>query len=261
MRAAHWAGVDAVDALALEALAQAAGLFPADFREVGVAGREVFAGVALRLRVTDEVQARGLTADEQGFAEVGLDGVAGRFGPLWHLAAMIHSRTVWAGGFETRPYEFRMQTGVSYFSSRTLRHVRADLQDMIEHGCTYVVHCFTETDLAYNRETMREVAQATREAGLEVWFDPWGLCGIFSGETFTRFPLDQPETWQVLSDGRRVGAACPNHPETRKFLRGWIDACAAAGGEVAVLGRTALLRRTVARRLLRRLGLPLRTCA
>ncbi len=125
-----------------------------------------------------------------------------------------------------------METGVSYFSSRTLRHVRADLQDIIEHGCTYVVHCFTETDLAYYRATMREIAQATREAHLEVWLDPWGLCGIFSGETFTRFPLDHPETWQVLSDGRRVGAACPNHPETRKFVREWIDACAAAGGDV-----------------------------
>ena len=125
-----------------------------------------------------------------------------------------------------------MQTGVSYFSSRTLRHVRADLQDIIEHACTYVVHCFTETDLAYYRETMREIAQATHEAGLEVWFDPWGLCGIFSGETFTRFPLDHPETWQVLSDGRRVGAACPNHMETRIFLREWIDSCAGAGGDV-----------------------------
>ena len=125
-----------------------------------------------------------------------------------------------------------MQTGVSYFSSRTLRHVRADLQDIVEHGCTYAVHCFTETDLAYYGETMQEIAEATREAGLEVWFDPWGVTGIFSGETFTRFPVDHPETWQVRSDGRRVGVACPNHPETRKFLREWVDACAAAGGDV-----------------------------
>ncbi len=125
-----------------------------------------------------------------------------------------------------------MDTGVSYCSSRTLRHVRADLQDIVNHGCTYVVHCFTETDLAYYRETMREVVQETREAGLEVWLDPWGLCGVFSGETFTRFPLDHPETWQVLSDGRRVGVACPNNPGTRAFLRGWVDACATIGGDV-----------------------------
>jgi len=125
-----------------------------------------------------------------------------------------------------------MQTGVSYFSSRTLRHVRTDLHDIVEHGCTYVVHCFTETDLAYYRETMRNIVQATHDAGLEVWLDPWGVAGVFSGETFTRFPLDHPETWQVLSDGRRAPAACPNHPETRSFLRGWIDASAGTGADV-----------------------------
>jgi hypothetical protein len=125
-----------------------------------------------------------------------------------------------------------METGVSYFSSRDLRQVRDDLREMAEHGCSYVVHCFTETDLAYYRETMREIVGATREAGLGAWLDPWGVAGLFSGETFTRFPLEHPETWQVLSDGRRVGAACPNHGETRAFLRGWLEACAALGGEV-----------------------------
>src|SRR2546428_1749279 len=94
-----------------------------------------------------------------------------------------------------------MRTGVSYFSSRTLRHVRADLRNIVDHACTYVVHCFSETDLAYYRETMSEIVVATHEAGLEAWLDPWGVTGIFSGETFTRFPLDHPETWQVLSDG------------------------------------------------------------
>ncbi len=47
-----------------------------------------------------------------------------------------------------------MQTGVSYFSARTLRHARDDLRDIAEHGCTYVVHCYTETDLSYYRETI-----------------------------------------------------------------------------------------------------------
>ncbi len=125
-----------------------------------------------------------------------------------------------------------IETGVSYFSSRTLRHVRADLRDIVDHGCTYVVHCFTETDLAYYRETMRDIVAATQEAGLEVWLDPWGVAGVFSGETFARFPLAHPEARQVLSDGRRAPAACPNRPETRAFLRDWIDAGAAMGGDV-----------------------------
>jgi hypothetical protein len=125
-----------------------------------------------------------------------------------------------------------METGVSYFSSRDLRHVREDLREMTEAGCTYVVHCFTETDLAYYRETMRNVIELTHEAGMEAWLDPWGLTGIFSGETFTKFPLDHPETCQVLSDGRKAPPACPNHPRTREFLREWVQACAYVGGDV-----------------------------
>lgn len=125
-----------------------------------------------------------------------------------------------------------VETGVAYFSGRTLRHVRADLRDMVEHGCTYVVHCLTETDLAYHRQTMADIVRATHDAGLEVWLDPWGVAGIFSGETFTRFPLQHPETWQVLSDGRRVPFACPNHPATRQFVRQWVEAAAATGGDV-----------------------------
>ncbi len=125
-----------------------------------------------------------------------------------------------------------VHTGVAYFSGRTLRHVRADLADMAEHGCTYVVHCLTETDLAYYRQTMADIVHLTHEAGLEAWVDPWGVAGVFGGESFTRFPLEHPETWQVLSDGRRVPAACPNHPATRRFLRQWVEAAAVTGAGV-----------------------------
>jgi hypothetical protein len=125
-----------------------------------------------------------------------------------------------------------VKTGVSYFSSRDLRHVRLDMAELAGMRCSYVVHCYTETDLAYYRKTMSDIATATHEAGMEVWFDPWGVAGIFSGETLTRFPLDHPDTHQLLSDGKRVGHSCPNHPETRAFLKGWIDAAAEAGTDV-----------------------------
>lgn len=125
-----------------------------------------------------------------------------------------------------------IETGVSYFSSRDLRHVRQDLQEMAEYGCSYVVHCFTETDLLYYRGAMAGVLAATRDAGLEAWMDPWGVSGIFSGESLSRFPSDHPEACQLRSDGRRAPAACPNHPETRRFLRDWVAAAAEAGGQV-----------------------------
>ncbi|OGO50936.1 MAG: hypothetical protein A2148_02240 [Chloroflexi bacterium RBG_16_68_14] len=126
-----------------------------------------------------------------------------------------------------------VEAGVSYFSSRDLRHAREDLEEMVTHGCTYAVHCFTETDLLYYRGAMQEVLRATRDAGLEAWLDPWGVTGIFSGESLSRFLVDHPEALQQRSDGRPAPAACPNHPEPRRFLLDWVAAAAEAGGQVA----------------------------
>ncbi|MER3603375.1 MAG: hypothetical protein C4298_06190 [Thermus sp.] len=116
-------------------------------------------------------------------------------------------------------WRLALETGVSYFSGRDLRHVRADLGDMVEHGCTYVVHCFTETDLAYNLKGMAEIVRATRDIGLQPWADPWGLCGIFSGETFSRFLLEHPESCQGLEEafrGEVVGVGVDHLPSEEK---------------------------------------------
>ncbi len=125
-----------------------------------------------------------------------------------------------------------VQAGVSYFSGRDLRHVRQDLADMVEHGCSYVVHCLTETDLLWYRGTMKEIAAATRDAGMEVWTDPWGVGAVYSGETLTEFPARHPEALQVLSDGSTVPAGCPNHPETRQLFREWLECAAEIGTDV-----------------------------
>jgi hypothetical protein len=114
-----------------------------------------------------------------------------------------------------------------------VEHFERDLADIVAHNCTYVVHCYTETDLLWYRGAMERIFRSTRDAGLEVWADPWGVAGIFSGETLSRFVVDHPETWQVLSDGRRAAVACPSHPETRRFVGEWITAVADAGGQVA----------------------------
>jgi len=125
-----------------------------------------------------------------------------------------------------------VETGVSYFSSRDLRHVREDLADMVGHGCTYVVHCLTETDMLWYRRSVVEVADATHDAGLAVWADPWGLAGVYSGETLSNFLVHHPEALQVGSDGGRVPAACPNHPATRQLFRDWLEFAAEAKTDV-----------------------------
>ncbi len=126
------------------------------------------------------------------------------------------------------------ETGVSYFTGRTLRHAQADLEDIARHNCSYVVHCYSETDLYFYRKTFAEIVKATHDLGLKVWLDPWGVARVFSGETLSRFPLVNPDALQILSDGSKAAAACPNHRVTRDFLLDWVRAAAEAGGDTVL---------------------------
>ncbi len=124
-----------------------------------------------------------------------------------------------------------IETGVSYFGNRMLKHFLHDLEDMIAQGCTYVVHTFSENDLLYYQGTMETLFHATRDAGLGVWADPWSVMGLFGGEAFSVFVSQRPETIQYLNNGQSVPASCPNHPLTCANMQLWIDAAIEAGAD------------------------------
>ena len=125
----------------------------------------------------------------------------------------------------------RPQTGVAYLGNRFLGHARRDL-DIIATVADHVVHTFSETDLYFHKAALARIVEASRRAGLEVWVDPWGVGGVFGGESYSKFLLEHPETWQVLSDGRRVPAACINRPAFRDFVKEWVIAAGHLGGQV-----------------------------
>jgi len=116
-----------------------------------------------------------------------------------------------------------MSAGCSYFGVRIVRHVRRDMADLAARGYTGVLHAFSENDLAYYRDTMREIVEASQAAGLEVQASPWGLGRTFGGEAESRFVAFHPDECQVLDDGRRVAGACLNSPTYRAFCREWAD--------------------------------------
>ncbi len=113
--------------------------------------------------------------------------------------------------------------GSSYFGVRILRHVRRDMADLAARGYTGVLHTFSENDLAYYRGTMREIVDASHDAGLAVQASPWGLGRTFGGEAESRFVTFHPDECQVLDDGRRVAGACLNSPAYRSFCNEWAD--------------------------------------
>jgi hypothetical protein len=125
-----------------------------------------------------------------------------------------------------------MKTGIAYFHTRDPRHFERDLDDMVEHGCNFVVHTFSELDMAYYNQAMAKIIAMTKQRGLEVYLDPWGFGGVYGGETFSRFVAENLNARQVKRDGRSVPAACPNQPAFREFQKRWIQRAADLGADV-----------------------------
>ncbi len=124
------------------------------------------------------------------------------------------------------------RTGAAYFGVRIPRHAERDLEDLARRGFTGVLHTFSENDLEYYRDTMARIVGASHALGLEVQMNPWGVGRTFGGEAESRFVMRNLDACQVLDDGRRVGAACLNHPRYRTFLKEWADAALEAGADL-----------------------------
>ena len=126
-----------------------------------------------------------------------------------------------------------MKTGVSYFGNRIPEHfVNRDLPDIIAHGCTYIVHTFSENDLQHYATSLKSMVTATHEAGLEAYIDPWGVGGVFGGEAYSEFLPNNLDAWQTKLDGTPVPMACLNAPMFREFMRTWVDAAVELGADV-----------------------------
>jgi hypothetical protein len=117
-----------------------------------------------------------------------------------------------------------LDLGVSYFGNRISGHYAAlDLPEIVNHGCNFVVHTLSEEDFWFYPETMRELIDLSHQAGLNVFLDPWGVGGVFAGETFSRFLLDEPKAWQINSAGAWVPKACLRSPIFREFMQKWTN--------------------------------------
>ncbi len=125
-----------------------------------------------------------------------------------------------------------MKTGVAYHDVRNLRHVREDLKDIVSHHCNFVVHTFSEADLSFYTRTMKDIVGASKDLGLEVYIDPWGVGGVFGGEAFSRFVAENLEDRQILADGKSVSSACMNGANFRSFMKLWIETAADLGSDI-----------------------------
>lgn len=119
-----------------------------------------------------------------------------------------------------------MRYGLSYFGVRNPEHMRRDLDDIVRLGFDYLVLTFSENDHRFYQGCMTECVQLAHARGLQVWVDPWGVCGIFGGEAFTERGAWDIEAQQQRSDGRPLPLLCLTSDEVRAYMRRWITTVA-----------------------------------
>ncbi|MBW1809138.1 MAG: hypothetical protein JRJ19_16020 [Deltaproteobacteria bacterium] len=125
-----------------------------------------------------------------------------------------------------------MKTGISYFHTRDPRHVERDLDDIVEHGCNFIVHCYSETDMAFYNQAVEKIIRLSKDRGLEVYLDPWGLGGLYGGETFSKFVAENLAARQISVNGQSLPAACPNSPDFISFQAQWTQRAADLGADI-----------------------------
>lgn len=124
-----------------------------------------------------------------------------------------------------------MLVATSYFGNRILRHVDADVRKLRNEGFDILIHTFSECDLRFYRKTVRDIVEVTKETGMRVWIDPWGVGGVFGGEAFSDAALHHREWLQVDADGNKLPACCPSNPGFQRLMREWTDAALESGAD------------------------------
>ena len=99
---------------------------------------------------------------------------------------------------------------VAYLGCIDPRHIPADLDDIVDAGCTSVTLTVDECDWSYYRTSRRVMFREARARGLKTYLGLHGF-GIFSTPIPShQYPLEHPEACQVYNTGQHAGAACPN---------------------------------------------------
>jgi len=124
-----------------------------------------------------------------------------------------------------------VKKGISYFGVRNPEWVAKDLATIKDGGIDYVVHTFSEEDMEFYLDTMRKIVRTSKEMGLEVYLDPWGVARIFGGEAYSKFLLLNDDARLVTREGKKGYGACMNNPDTLEFMKNWVDAAYYAGGD------------------------------
>lgn len=123
-----------------------------------------------------------------------------------------------------------LKLGAAYHGSRILSDVTKAMADMARDNLNLVVHMFSHNDWERHKNRMADIVKASKDAGLEVWIDNWGLGGPPGDKS--HFLAAKPDSHLYFSNGEMSpDTACLNSPDFREFTKQWLEAVAELGAK------------------------------
>lgn len=86
-----------------------------------------------------------------------------------------------------------MKIGISSFGNRILDSIELHLKEIKDLSCDYILHTYSENDMKFYCRSMKEIIALLHDLGFEVHVSAFGLGGVFGGEVFSGFLLDNPD--------------------------------------------------------------------
>jgi hypothetical protein len=115
-----------------------------------------------------------------------------------------------------------MNFGCSFFGCRYPEHLKQELLYLKSVKFNTILFTFSENDYFFYFDTIKEMVGIAKSLDFTVYINPWGVLGIFGGEAFSKWLLDNTDIWQTDNNNNKVPHACINHPKTLDLLNLWL---------------------------------------
>ena len=111
-----------------------------------------------------------------------------------------------------------VKLGVAYMGSYLPWHLEQDLEDIYNSGCDEVLVNLQENDFHYQWGKAQFSARIAHKIGLKAIVNFWGYACMLDGGGMSKLLTDNPESWQVNREVRRIGVGCMNNPAVYSTL-------------------------------------------
>lgn len=125
----------------------------------------------------------------------------------------------------------KMKKGTAYFGNKYLYHAKKDLLEMKKANCNVLLITYSENDMDFYKNTVKDIIKEAHELDMEVYVDPWGLGKVFGGEAYSNFIAKNIDAMEEIENREKRPIACLNNGKFKSFMKEWIKSAKEIGGD------------------------------